>query len=387
MQEYVPDPDEIVELPADNLLLDTKNPRLAWRVEGKDVNQKSLLEMLWREMAVDELVMSIGENGFFQSEPLFVIPEDDKNKLNENTDFIVVEGNRRLAAVRILRNDKLRKELDAEDLPYLSEDTKLDRIPSIIYPDRESLWETVGFRHINGIKQWDSFSKAQYISEVHDEYGESLEKMAEKIGDNHSTVKRIYSGFKVLEQAENEGLFDRDNTYKSSLYFSHLYTAIDQNGYRKFLGIDSDGILGDEPVDEENLDRLEELLEWIYGRKDENISPVVKTQKPDLRKLRKVIQDPESLSVLRSSGSLDEAYESAMGEEKLFDEHLVKAKTNLKKSKSNLVGGYSGEKRLLDTIKEIVEISYSMYEEMEKIRKTKVSHKEESAIEKLRKNG
>jgi len=83
------------------LLLDKDNPRLA-SGNGADT-QFDILKLLWTEMAVDELVLSIAANGYFPEEPMFVIPEhptDDPN--HENTRFVVVEGNRRLAAVLIL---------------------------------------------------------------------------------------------------------------------------------------------------------------------------------------------------------------------------------------------------------------------------------------------
>jgi ParB-like chromosome segregation protein Spo0J len=52
-------------------------------------------------MAVDEVALSIAENGFYRHEPLYAARES--GKLN------VVEGNRRLAAVKLLRDEKLRR--------------------------------------------------------------------------------------------------------------------------------------------------------------------------------------------------------------------------------------------------------------------------------------
>jgi hypothetical protein len=64
---------EIRLLPVQDLLLDPENPRL--EAVTSTTNQTELIKAMWREMAVDEVALSIAENGFFEEEPLFVIPE------------------------------------------------------------------------------------------------------------------------------------------------------------------------------------------------------------------------------------------------------------------------------------------------------------------------
>src|ERR1035437_5765184 len=95
----VPVVQTISDLPTDQLLLDAQNPRLASGVAAK--TQDDLLKVLWEEMAVDEVALSIAANGFFREEPLFAVP-DGKGK------YTVVEGNRRLAAVILLRDEAKR---------------------------------------------------------------------------------------------------------------------------------------------------------------------------------------------------------------------------------------------------------------------------------------
>ena len=56
--------------------------------------EADVIRILWDVMDVRELVLSIEASGFFSHEPIIVIQEDGKN--------VVVEGNRRLAAVKLL---------------------------------------------------------------------------------------------------------------------------------------------------------------------------------------------------------------------------------------------------------------------------------------------
>ena len=99
--------------PVDKLLFDVKNPRLAESVIGPNTSQTDLLKILWEKMAIEELAMSIAYNGYFVHEPLFV-EETGKN-------LVVIEGNRRLAAVKLLLDKEARVRMRATDLPEISE--------------------------------------------------------------------------------------------------------------------------------------------------------------------------------------------------------------------------------------------------------------------------
>jgi hypothetical protein len=368
--EVKPDPDNIQDIPTEKLLLDWNNPRLAWRVKGNNTDQNTLLGVMWEEMAIDDLILSIAENGFFRSEPVFVIPryEDDQ--------YVVVEGNRRLSAVKVLTDEDVREELEIskERLPPMkgSSPDELAKLPAIVYSDREEVWEAVGFRHINGIQQWDSFSKAEYIADVHENYDVSLVEIADKVGDTHSTVQRLYSGYNLIRQAESEGIFDTEDTYKGSLHFSHLYTAADQNGFQQFLNVDTEDLQEPTPVEEEDLERLEELLLWLYGSRQDQVQPVVKTQNPDLRRLRQVVMDDEALMTLRQTGSLDEAHETALGEDKLFRDNMFEAKRALKAAMSNVSNGYDGGEKMFETAQEIAEVTNRLYSNIKQKREEKM---------------
>src|ERR1700730_898124 len=146
-------PPAIVPVSVDQLRLDKENPRLAaLRTPG---SQREIVKILWNEMAVDEIALSIAANGYFKEEPLTVIPENPGRKNPDRDNFIVVEGNRRLAAVLILGDDKLRAEVGANDIPHPGPEIlrDLEKLPVSIYDTREEIWEYLGFRHINGAQE------------------------------------------------------------------------------------------------------------------------------------------------------------------------------------------------------------------------------------------
>ena len=152
----------------DRLRLDTGNPRLSEL--GFPSSQTDILKVLYGFMAVDELALSISENGFYQQEVLLVVPEDSDVPEEDRT-FIVLEGNRRLAAVRLLTDKTLQKAVGARDIPPISDELaiKLSILPVRKYNEKEELWSFLGFQHINGAKPWSSLSKAEYIARVHED--------------------------------------------------------------------------------------------------------------------------------------------------------------------------------------------------------------------------
>lgn len=357
----------IVPIKVDQLLLDYENPRLA---SGRDVTtQDDIVKLLWTEMAVDEVALSIAANGFFPEENLFAIPENPKEKDGKKKKYIVVEGNRRFAAVRLLREDGLRQRVKALDLPRLtaSEKKALNELPVAIYESRKDLWEYFGFRHINGPKPWDSFSKAKYIAYVKTNYRVSLDTIAERIGDQHSTVKKLYRGYQILRQAESQAGFNREDRIRNKFYFSHLYTALDQKGYQDFLGITSENSLKPNPVPKKRLKDLRELMVWIYGSKEENKKPIVSTQHPDLTNLRFVLSNKSALAALRAGYPLERALEISRGDKLRFREAMTKAKEDLTEANGSMALGYSGESDLLELGKEMLFLIGRMVESMQSL--------------------
>ncbi len=355
---------EAILVPVDRLLLDAQNPRLSSGQNG--ASQEDLARILWNEMAVDEVALSIAANGFFPEEPLIVIPADPRERDEKKRKYIVVEGNRRLAAIRILREPAVRAKLKATDIPTIDEKSrsKLDEIPVFVYPDRKSVWAYCGFRHINGTKPWDSFSKAKYVTSVHRNFDVPLAEIAKRIGDRHATVKRLYRGYMILQYGEEHKLFAMEDRVRNRFYFSHLYTAVDQPEFQDFLGITAEGSLKPDPIPKPKRGELKELLTWLYGRKSAQVEPLVRSQNPDLGRLREVISKPASLAALRAGYSLERAYEISVGDKRRFRNALTSAKEELQQAKGTVTTGYGGEEDLFEIITQIMAYATTIKEEM-----------------------
>jgi len=346
-------------VPTKDLCFDPANPRLVEYVGDGKPTQDNLLRVLWQKMAVDELAMSIAACGYFDYEPLFVAEENGK--------LLVIEGNRRLAAVRLLLDKQAREALRATDLPKIttSRAQSLQSLP-VIRTSRNQVWQLLGVKHVNGPAKWGSYAKAHYIAQVHGEFGVPLDEIASQIGDKHQTVQRLYRALMVIEQAEEKGVFKRENCYKAHFSFSHLYTGLDYEGIAAFVQLREESSESRAPVPASRLGALGELCTWMYGDKALDVRPQVESQNPHLRQLNEVVTSKKAIASLRAGLPLSIALEVSYGDERVFQSALIKARDQLQKARGTLSTGFNGEPDLLRLANDVSELAYDLVEEMER---------------------
>ena len=355
----------VVPTKVSDLHFDYQNPRLAEYGISKATPEEEILKILWDAMDVRELVQSISASGFFPHEALIVVQDADR--------YILIEGNRRLAAVKVLLGSEKNRELGWA-VPTLSKEARadLETIPTI-FSTREEAWRFLGFKHVNGPAKWSSYAKASYIATVHKTYGIPLADIANQIGDRHNTVQRLYRGLMVLEQAEREGVYNRENIFRTRLAFSHLYTGLDYEGISNFLNVAPKENETESPVPKEKLKELGELCVWLYGDRSQNRPPVVETQNPHLRMLNAVVANREAVAALRAGEDLNKSYEISRPATSVFEEALLAAKRELTTARAALSSGYDNSHELLKIAGSIANIADDLYTEME--RKAKPNQK------------
>jgi hypothetical protein len=180
-------------------------------------------------------------------------------------------------------------------------------------------------------------------------------------------VKRLYRGYKVLQQAESQAGFDPTDRVRNRFYFSHLYTALDQPDFQRFLGIDAETSLRQNPVPKSKLPELQELMVWLFGQEEVNRAPLIRRHNPDLDTLREVICKPAALSALRSGYSLDRAYAIGLGDRHRFRDSLTRAKEDLQQAYGTATTGFSGDRDLWEMIRDILLYAERLNVEMEEL--------------------
>lgn len=339
----------------DRLLLDNENPRFAGSLEN--ASDKEVFIRLQREMALDELIDSFEKNGYYNAEPLLVVESEKfKNK------FVVVEGNRRLAAIRTLLGS-------GKKLPESIDRQLRTEIPIAVYPNRRSLWTYLGFRHINGPQEWDSYSKAAYILRVHREYRIPIEKIAEQIGDRHATVVKMVNGLRLLEQAEERGFFNSEEVDLRRFHFSHLYTILAYENTRDFLGIKqkTKEALPDNPVSKSKYKDLELLLHFLFGAPDASRKPLIRSQNPDLRNLDSVLGSKRATRYLVDNPEDSLALENALmltGLEDYKLEDLVSRALNAVRKIGGVINHYNGDDQVFRQMEDLSSLAGHLLAQM-----------------------
>lgn len=345
----------------DKLFFDWTNPRIAEFNITQNAKEEEIISILWHAMGVEEIVLSIKASGFFENEPLIGIKENGKN--------VIIEGNRRLAAIRCLLHPEIADTIGInKNALQVSKEVleTLRQIPVIFVEHRQDAWKFIGFKHINGPAKWGSYAKAQYISQIHHEFGISLEEIASQIGDTNKTVQKLYQGLQIIEQAESLNRFDRKDIQAPRLYFSHLYTGLNYEGFKDFLSIKDVPEDKKDPVPEDKHQNLEDLLTWLYGSKRKEAPALIQSQNPDLRYLEAVIKNKEAVLALRDNVSLIQAYDISQPKDKTFEQSLLEAKRALQKAQSYMTEGFDGrDATLLKHAATVAEIAESLYNQME----------------------
>lgn len=331
---------EYRRFPTADLRFDPENPRLKEYGISPSATQFDILKILWEQMAVEELAMSIAHNGYFSHEPLFI----DESPTGP---WVVFEGNRRLAAVKLLLSADYRSRLRATDLPNIDliESKRRGELSSLpaIQTTRKKVWRYLGFKHVNGPSPWGAYAKAQYIATVHNDFKVPLKEIATQIGDYTNVVERLYHGLMVIEQAERAQVFDRKNVNRRNFEFSHLYEGLRREGIQKYLGLTKSSRVKKDPVPAGKVKHLGRLLEWIYGNHAKNIEPIMRTQAKDLNVLSSILLDPKGEKALRDGLSLQVAHDLSVGDTNLFKKALNEAKKHLQDSLGLLSTGFDPE--------------------------------------------
>ncbi len=298
----------------DRLKLNPNNFRLAgveWSGNASGLDEKTLVRLFWDELDAEELARSMRTQGYWDEEPLYVERQEDGN-------LLVQEGNRRLAALKGLRDPDICRRFDVKltDEQY----ELLSKVPIVLLPKDPSdpvrlrFERYVAFRHINSSLRWGTYAKAHYIAELVNGKGSiegrQLDDLPHALGDSFGTVPMLYRAYQVLDQAERAGVYDRRwrANYPDKLAFAQLVFGLQRPGVVDFLGMKESEDDAPDPVPKSHLENLRLLMRWIFGNRHEKLESVM-TPSDDWAALEEVLLDSAALAKLKAGASISEANE------------------------------------------------------------------------------
>lgn len=288
----------LTELKLESLHFDPDNPRLPQGL--KHASEPEVLKYLLLECNVVDLMLSIVQQGFFPGEPLLVVPIDKEN-------YIVVEGNRRLGALKLLQKGTQIPVMPTQVAQARESGENFpDTIPAIVFQHRDEILTYLGYRHITGIKEWDALAKARYLRQLRGKHGdddtEAHKALAREIGSKSPHVAKLLTGLTLIERARDSGLLSRFKLEEDEIPFSLLTTGIGYENICKFIGLESSA-----DVRAENLksNEFEEFFQWVFDKTGRKKTVLGDSRNFD--KMARVVANDAALEKLRDGFSLEEA--------------------------------------------------------------------------------
>ena len=188
-----------------------ENPRIYSIVKKGDaiVTQQCIEEVLSSLDHVKQLRTSIEQNGGL-IDPLIVVKKIDQ--------YIVLEGNSRLAAYRLL----------AKKDPMRWKDVRCYVLPNDISDDH--IFTLLGQYHLIGRKNWSPFEQAAYLYRQKELSGLASEIFVKSIGLTLPTAKQYIDVYKFM-LVNDDLISDR---------WSHYYEYLKSRGIKKYRETNSD---------------------------------------------------------------------------------------------------------------------------------------------------
>jgi len=337
---------EIVFIELDKLKLDFQNPRLPIQTS----NENDIIEWMLADASILELMLAIGQNNFFIGEALLVIKDEG--------DFIVLEGNRRLTALKLLNNPELAT-IHKRKIKQILEETK-ERpkdIPCIVFDTREEILKYLGYRHVTGIKSWGILAKAKYLTQLkslsNEENSKKLSReLAKQIGSKSDYVVRLLTGYEIYKIIEDNNFYKIPKLDKTTFHFNYIADSLNRENINLFIDVD---LNSDNPL--ENLDKknLNKLIHWFFEKNSQNRSRVLGNS-IDLTKLNQVLGSEEATENFINGSSLDEAVNSLEFSEDRFSRELAYSLKNLENANSFIHKLDEHNNQDIDTLKDIVKL-------------------------------
>ena len=311
------------------LRLDPQNPRL--RRDERGAGRERLLEVMVERFKLEELAESIVTSGFIEFDPIIAFREDD-------TSVTVLEGNRRLAVLKLLLNPQLAPTAKQRVWQRLSnrvrpeQRNRIETLKVLLFPDRKAgaVRAYIGFRHVTGVLQWSPLEKANYIADLLDNENWTYSEIANRLGSYPKHVERHYVAHQIVLQAADEEIEGAESMRDA---FGVLMRALQAPGVREYLGVNYPGqpAASETPVPPTNVTKLRFFVKWTFGTK--STLPVLRDSR-HLTKWGKILASSEAESYLRRAPvpDFDRAWLKSGGQAESVSDSLYTAADRLEES-------------------------------------------------------
>ena len=233
----------------DQLMLDPNNYRLSYDSVDQHYDDDKVVEMqetIERKLAkekLSDLIDSIVENGFLEVDRIVV-----RKLEGEEQRYLVVEGNRRTAALKSLYQDH------QEGFLELSE-SLLDKMCSLSVllinaDDKEEIKEyqhtLMGVRHVSGPKRWTGMQSAKLVCDLF-EQNHTATQIGSLLGISAIEANRRMRGYLAYRQLASDPKY---REFAKSKHYALLLEFVSKKDVRVWLGWSDRNMITSKPAKE-----------------------------------------------------------------------------------------------------------------------------------------
>lgn len=249
------------ELELDNIFLDPNNPRFSEK--GKITPEDRIMDKKVQETCrdnineydVSNLIEGIKTIGFLGIDKVVV------RLINTSEDkYIVVEGNRRIAALKQIKEEYLTGELKLKDSILKS----ILKFNVLVYTGKEKsiAWIIQGIRHISGAKSWGPYQKVRLLSDLIEEKSIDISDAANAVGIGPTVATRLLRSYNAYKRCLEDDEFGDLITPDKFSFFEEGIFYKKNSPLQLWLEWDEASKLF------KNEERLKKFLRWILVKND-----------------------------------------------------------------------------------------------------------------------
>jgi hypothetical protein len=309
------------------------------KITGQALQQRTFNLVTGKNnIEIRDLIDSFKSNGFLKVDNILV------RKLENAEGYVVIEGNRRAAALKVLQKS-FEEGFDIGQLnPLLFNQEIKDsggiEVVLYNYENPEEYLVLMGLRHVSGNKKWDRYNQAKLIAELNGN-GFSIDEISGKLAiPNKRAVQEQLDAYYAIQ-----GFIDNEDTYEISATFNPhdrfmiFVEVLLKRKVRNWLKWNPDK---KEFTNKENLNRFYSWITPQYEILDDEdaglndgelLNPIIVNHK-EIRLLDEIIEDEESIQRMEDTRNIQEAIEQNDGyTKKKFSQEIKRAETILKNIK------------------------------------------------------